>query len=388
MYNFDEVLDRTKLSAEKFLPSQPSQEGCIPVWVADMDFPAAAEIQKALLNRVQIPSYGYTNRGAAYDAAAIHWMKQRHHWDVQQKWLVTTPGVVPAMAFAVQAVVKPGEKVIIQSPVYPMFAKMIRSNGAEVVTNPLQLNDGRYEIDFDRFEQQAKDPNVKLFFLCNPHNPVGRVWSRDELQKLADICLANDVIIFSDDIHHDFVYGDKTYTPIASLSSDVSKITITATSPSKTFSLAGFKMANIWIEDDSLRRTFAAAVSRVGCNDLDIGAIESTIAAYTYGEQWLKEVLTYLESNNKLVDDFVAAHLPQVATFALEGTYLKWLDFRSLGMSGSELEAWSLNEAKVWFSEGYAFGAEGEGFKRMNLASSRHVLQEALERVEKALKRL
>lgn len=388
MYHFDDVLDRTKLSAEKFLPFKPAQEGCISVWVADMDFPAAAEIQEALLKRMQIPSYGYTNRGEAYDAAAIDWMKRRHHWKVQQKWLLTTPGVVPAMAFAVQALLQPGDKVIVQPPVYPMLAKMVRSNGAEVVENPLQLINGRYEIDFDRFEQQAKDQAVKLFFLCNPHNPVGRVWTREELQKLADICLANGVYIFSDDIHHDFVYGNNSYTPIASLSSDVSQITITATSPSKTFSLAGFKMANIWIETDSMRRSFAAAVSRVGSNQLDIGAIEATIAAYTYGEQWLGEVLAYLEHNNKLVDEFVAAYMPQIGTFPLEGTYLKWLDFRSLGMSGIELEDWALQEAKVWFSEGYAFGAEGEGFKRMNLASSRQVIQEALERVEKAMKRL
>lgn len=388
MYNFDEVLDRTKLSAEKFLPSQPSQQGCIPLWVADMDFPAVAEVQAALQKRMQTPSYGYTNRGEAYDAAAMNWMKRRHRWNVEQKWLVTTPGVVPAMAFAVQAVVQPGEKVIIQPPVYPMFAKMIRSNGAEVVMNPLQLVDGRYEIDFDLFEQQAKDPKVKLFFLCNPHNPVGRVWSREELQKLADICLANDVVIFSDDIHHDFVYGDLSYTPIASLSAEISNITITATSPSKTFSLAGFKMANIWIEQDSLRRSFAAAVSRVGCDHLDLGAIEATIAAYTYGEQWLEEVLAYLSNNNDLVNSFIASHLPQVKTYELEGTYLKWLDFRSLGMTEAELEAWTLNEAKVWFSEGYAFGIGGEGFKRMNLASSSHVIQEALERIEQAIQRL
>ncbi|MGZ9583902.1 MalY/PatB family protein [Paenibacillus marinisediminis] len=388
MYNFDEVLDRSALSATKMLPQQDAQQGCIPLWIADMDFPAAQKIQEALVNRIRVPNYGYTNRTERYDQAAIDWMDRRHSWKVEREWLVTTAGVVPAMAYAVQAVLKPGEKVIIQPPVYPMFSKMIKINDAEVVSNPLQLVNGCYEIDFEDFEQKAKDPQVKLFFLCNPHNPVGRVWTREELQRLAEICLAHDVKIFSDDIHHDIVLSGMTYTPIASLSADISNITITATSPSKTFSLAGFKMGNIWIENEQLREAFRTCVQRTSGDHLDLGAIEASIAAYTQGEQWLAEVLQYVERNNEFVNSFMAERIPQIKTFDLEGTYLKWLDFRALGMDDQQLHEWSLQEAKVWFNDGYSFGSGGSGFNRMNLASARSVIAEALEQIERAVKAL
>lgn len=388
MYNFDEVLDRSKLSAAKMLPYNEAQQGCVPLWVADMDFPAAVEVREALMSRMGVPSYGYTNRSDRYDAASVQWMKKRHQWEVSPEWLVTTPGVVPAMAFVVKALLNPGDKVLIQTPVYHMFDIMIRNNGAEVVNNPLKLNNGRFEIDYEDFEHKAKDPAVKLFFLCNPHNPVGRVWSREELQRLADICLANDVLIFSDDIHHDIVFDRKAYTPLASLSKEISNITITATSPSKTFSLAGFKMGNMWIENEEMRKKFNKVISDLGMNHLDIGAIEATIAAYTHGEQWLDEVLQYIADNNKYVDDFVAERLPRLKTYALEGTYLKWLDMRALGMEDKQLEQWCLSEAKVWLNSGYAFGSGGSGFMRMNLASARSVIQEAMERLERAIQRL
>jgi len=269
-----------------------------------------------------------------------------------------------------------------------MFAKMIQRNGVEVVSNPLKLVDGRYEIDFEDFEEKAKDPLVKMMFLCNPHNPVGRVWKREELKRLAEICLEHNVKIFSDDIHHDLVCGDIPYTPIASLSPEISNITITATSPGKTFSLAGFKVGNIWIENEGLRRSFHSCVERTGFSGIDIGAIEATVAAYQHGEQWLTEVLTYIKKNNEYVDQFLAASIPQIKTYPLEGTYLKWLDFRSFKLEDQELEDWALTKAKVWLNEGYTFGTGGSGFKRMNLASPICIIQEALERLEHAVKQL
>ncbi|WP_028545865.1 MalY/PatB family protein [Paenibacillus taiwanensis] len=385
MYNFDGMMDRRRLNAIKATPQHTLQLDCIPLWIADMDFPAAKEIHNALMQRMNIPNYGYTLCTDSYYEAVTGWMQRRHAWDVKHDWVLTTPGVIPAMAFAVRSIVKPGEKVMIQPPVYPQFARMIQLNGAELVTNPLKLVNGRYEIDFEDFALKAQDPALKLCFLCNPHNPVGRVWSRDDLKRLADICLENDVIIFSDDIHHDFVYGPNPYIPIASLSEEVSQITITATAPSKTFSLASFKMGNIIIQNEALRKAYNVAINSVGCTSLDVGAIEATIAGYTYGEQWLQAVIQYLEQNNALIDSYIAAKMPMVKTVALEGTYLKWLDFRALGMNNSELESWSLTQAKVWLSEGYTFGVEGSGFKRLNMASSRSVIQEALERMERAI---
>lgn len=281
-----------------------------------------------------------------------------------------------------------GDKVMIQTPVYPQFAKMVQSNGATLVTNPLKLVDGRYEIDFEDFEQKVKDPALKLFFLCNPHNPVGRVWKRDELHKLAELCLEHDVIIFSDDIHHDFTYGDHQYIPIATLSPDVAARTITATSPSKTFSIASFKMGNIFIEEEGLRQKYQKAVESAGVAELDLGAIEATIGGYTKGEAWFDEALKYIEGNSQYIEQFIADRIPQVKTFAQEGTYLKWLDWRSFGMTDKELNVWALNEAKVWLSEGHAFGKEGSGFMRLNMTSRRAVIEEAMERLARAAERL
>ncbi|BFH13627.1 pyridoxal phosphate-dependent aminotransferase [Paenibacillus melissococcoides] len=388
MYDFEKTIDRAALDALKAVPSSQSKEGCIPLWVADMDFPAAPAIQEALVARMSIPSYGYTLCRDRYYSAVIDWMKRRHQWNVAKEWFVLTPGVVPAMAFAVRAVTAPGDKVMIQTPVYPQFAKMVQSNGATLVTNPLKLVDGRYEIDFEDFEQKVKDPALKLFFLCNPHNPVGRVWKRDELQRLADLCLEHDVIIFSDDIHHDFTYGEHQYIPIATLSPDVVARTITATSPTKTFSIASFKVGNIFIEEERLRQKYQKAVESAGVAELDLGAIEATIAAYTKGEAWFDQALKYIEGNSQYIEQFIAERIPQVKTFAQEGTYLKWLDWRSFGLTDTELNDWALNEAKVWLSEGYAYGKEGSGFLRLNMTSRRALIEEAMERLARAAQRL
>ncbi|MBR2569806.1 MAG: aminotransferase class I/II-fold pyridoxal phosphate-dependent enzyme, partial [Paenibacillus sp.] len=301
------------------------------------------------------------------------------------EWITTTPGVVTAMGFAVRAVISPGEKVVYQPPVYPPFKRMIEQNGGIAVPSPIKLVDGQFQMDFEDLEAQLRDPEVKLFFLCNPHNPVGRVWTREELAKIGELCLKHQVKIFSDDIHHDIVLSGSTYTPIASLSPDISGITITATSPSKTFSIPGFKMGNIFIENKALRQAFRSVVESTGVSDIDIGAIEATIAAYNEGETWFNEVLQYIEANNALVDQFIADKLPQLTTFPLEGTYLKWIDCRALGLNGKELEGFMLEQANIWFSEGYTFGEEGAGFERMNLGTQRSNVEETLARLERAL---
>ncbi|WP_195574382.1 MalY/PatB family protein [Paenibacillus sp. 1001270B_150601_E10] len=378
-------LDRAQLDAEKMTPRQERQQGCIPMWVADMDFPAAEPIRAALLKRMEQPTYGYTGKTNRYYDAVTGWMKRRHGWDTKAEWITTTPGVVTAMGFAVRSVIQPGEKVVYQPPVYPPFKRMIEKNGGIAVPSPLKLQDGAFHMDMKDLEAKLSDPEVKLFFLCNPHNPVGRVWTRQELTQIGELCLKHGVTIFSDDIHHDLVLSGHAYTPIASLSPAISNITITATSPSKTFSIPGFKMGNIFIESKELRGKFRTIVENTGVSDLDIGAIEATIAAYNDSEAWFDEVLQYIEDNNKLVDSFIAERLPELKTFALEGTYLKWIDCRSLNMDGRALESFMLEQAKIWFSEGYTFGEEGAGFERMNLGTQRNNVEETLARLEQAL---
>lgn len=385
MSNLNTQLDRAQLDAEKMHPREPRQQGAIPMWVADMDFPAAEPIRASLLKRMEQPSYGYTGKTARYYNAVTDWMKRRHQWDTKAEWITTTPGVVTAMGFAVRAVISPGEKVVYQPPVYPPFKRMIEQNGGIAVPSPIKLVDGQFQMDFEDLEAQLRDPEVKLFFLCNPHNPVGRVWTREELAKIGELCLKHQVKIFSDDIHHDIVLSGSTYTPIASLSPDISGITITATSPSKTFSIPGFKMGNIFIENKALRQAFRSVVESTGVSDIDIGAIEATIAAYNEGETWFNEVLQYIEANNALVDQFIADKLPQLTTFPLEGTYLKWIDCRALGLNGKELEGFMLEQANIWFSEGYTFGEEGAGFERMNLGTQCSNVEETLARLERAL---
>ncbi|TVX89784.1 MalY/PatB family protein [Paenibacillus agilis] len=386
MYEFDRIIDRVHTDASKVIPQSAAHKDCIPLWVADMDFEAAPAIQEAIVKRLQTPIYGYTERSDRYYDAVIGWMNKRHHWQIKKDWIVTIPGVVPAMAVTMRTWVKPGEKAIILPPLYPPFASMIASNGGTVVTSPLVLQNGHYEIDFYDFEQKAKDPAVKMFFLCNPHNPGGRVWSREELQRIAGICLANDVLIFSDDIHHDIVFPGHTYTPIASLSPEVADITITATSAGKSFNIAGFKAANIMISNAKLRNAFRRTVQALGMNDLDVMPIEATIAAYTEGEAWFEAMMEYIQGNNKLIEEFITARIPEVKVFEQEGTYLKWLDFRELGLSPDELKDFLQLKAKVWLNQGISFGENGAGFMRLNMASPRSVIQEALERMEKAIR--
>jgi cystathionine beta-lyase len=385
MYDFDKLYDRQAYDAIKYLPQKPEHNGCMPFWIADMDFPVAKEIEEALIARMNFPVYGYTQRTNAYYQAITDWMSRRHNWHIDPGSISTNPGVVPTMAFAFRTFCRDGDKAIIQPPIYPPFAKMIRSSGGRVVENPLHLINGNYEIDFDDFARKAADPDVKMFFLCNPHNPVGRVWRREELRRLAEICLENNVLIYSDDIHHDLTFDGFSYTPIASLSKEISQIVITATAPSKTFNLAGFKMGNIVIENPQLCQQYKAYVEGVWCQHLDISAIVATIAAYNHGEQWLKQALSYIQDNAKFVDDFIKQHLPQLKTYPQQATYLKWIDCRGLGLTNSALENFMLSKAKIWLNEGYTFGTGGDGFERLNFAVPRSKLEQGLTLIKDAV---
>lgn len=387
-FNFDEIVDRSNTHASKTdaksLFSIPKE--AIPMWVADMDFKVPPAISEAIMNRAAHPIYGYNLKPSSYHESIVDWMQRKHDWTIKSNWIINVPGVVPALHYAVRAFLKAGDKVIIQQPVYPPFMDVVKSNGYQLLNNALQLKDGRYTIDFADFEQKAKDPRTKLFILCSPHNPVGRVWTKEELTKLADLCMKNDVLIVSDEIHHDLVLHDHKHISTASLSPEISKITITCTAPSKTFNIAGLQAANVIIEDPKIRREFALEVSKSGFHELNAFAIVAGEAGYRHGEEWLEALVTYIEANKQLVMQFVKDKLPMLNVINSEATYLLWIDFSKLGLGNVELDHFLRHDALLWLNSGYTFGEGGEGFARMNIGCSKLVVEEALSRLEQAIK--
>ncbi len=384
-YNFDEVINRRDTEAVKWaqLPNIPKD--AIPLWVADMDFRSPIEVIQAMQNRVEHGLFGYPLIPEEYYQSIIDWMQNRHRWTIEKKWIVRVPGVVPAMNLSVRAFLRPGDKVLIQRPVYPPFSQSIERNGTQIVNNPLRLNDTRYEIDFDDFENKAKDPSVKIFFLCNPHNPVGRVWSREELERLGQICLKYNVLVFSDEIHQDLVYRGYTHIPFASLSPDLANICITATAPSKTFNVAGLHAANIIIENETLRKEFIREIDRVAVGNLNILGIVATAAAYTHGAAWLEQVMDYIEANKDYVIRFIEERLPMLKVIHPEATYLLWIDCRNLGLDNMQLKDFMLHKAGLWVNDGYTYGEEGSGWIRLNIACSRKILEQAMHQLEEAI---
>ncbi|TCZ78829.1 putative C-S lyase [Paenibacillus albiflavus] len=386
-FNFDEIVDRSNTFATKTDAKQMNRipEEAIPMWVADMDFRVAPVISDAVIQRAAHTIYGYSLKPESYNNAIVNWMQRRHNWTIKPNWIVSVPGVVPALHYAVRALLKAGDKVIVQQPVYPPFMDVVRTNGYQLLNNSLRLENGQYTIDFEDFEQKAQDPRTKLFILCSPHNPAGRVWSQEELMKLADICLRHDVLILSDEIHHDLVLPGHKHIPTASLSPEISKITITCTAPSKTFNIAGMQSANVIIEDAKLRREFTLEVSKSGYHDPNPFAIVATEAGYTQGDEWLDQLIQYIDGNKKLVMDFIREKLPMLEVIDSQATYLLWIDFSKLGLSSKELDRFMRHDALLWLNSGYVFGEEGSTYQRMNIGCSRLVVQEALTRLEQAI---
>jgi cystathionine beta-lyase len=358
----------------------------LPMWVADMDFRTAQPVIDALAARAQHGIFGYTFPGDSFRQAIVGWMQRRHAWRIEPEWIVPTPGVVPALNFLIRTFVAPGEKVLVQTPVYYPFFAAIENNEAQIVRNPLIFEDGRYRMDFADLEQKASDPAVKLAILCHPHNPIGRVWTPDELTRFADICLANDVQIVSDEIHGDLIFSGVKFHPLASLRDDLAGRVITCTAASKTFNLAGLHLSGIIVPDEEQRtrfsKTLTAAGLIAGVGIFDAVAVE---AAYNQGEEWLEQVMAYIEGNLRYMQEYLAQHLPQIKVVPPEGTYLIWLDCRALELDKADLRRLMLREARVYLDEGYIFGEEGEGFERINIACPRSILAEALERIKKAV---
>ena len=386
--NFNIVVNRKNTNCLKydFAVRRGRPENVLPLWVADMDFKVAPEITQAIEKRVAHGIFGYSEVKEEYFEAVSAWMEQKHGWHVKEDWLVKTPGVVFALAMAVQAFTEPGDAVIIQQPVYYPFSEVIADNGRRIVDNTLELKeDGKYHINFEDFEQKVKENHVKLFLLCSPHNPVGRVWTKEELKKIAAICRKYDVIVVSDEIHEDFVFNGK-HQVFADLSEDAKNRTITCTAPSKTFNLAGLQVSNIWIANPKLREKFKKQIAAAGYSQLNTLGLTACEAAYRYGGEWHAELLGYLKSNLNFLREFLQTRLPEVKLIEPEGTYLVWLDFGSLGLTEEQREELLTKKAGIWLDSGAIFGAAGKGFERINIACPRSILKDALERIERAVR--
>ena len=360
----------------------------LPMWISDMDFPSPRPVVEALVERAGHGIYGYTGKTDSYCEAVVNWMRKRHGWEIAPEWICTTPGVVPALNMLVRAFAAPGERVLIQRPVYYPFFGAIENNGAEMVANPLVYENGRYRMDFGDLEEKARDPRVRLAILCSPHNPVGRVWTADELTRFGEICLKNDVLIVSDEIHGDLIYRGHTFTPFARLGEAFAQNAITCTAPSKTFNLAGLHTSNIIISNPELRGRFEKTLQSNGLFGINAFGVVAVEAAYNHGEEWLAQVLDYLEGNLRYLEDYVSRRIPQVTVIRPEGTYLVWMDCRRLGLGKDGLKRLMLKEARVYLDEGFLFGPEGEGFERINIACPRSILAEALERIGNAIARM
>jgi cystathionine beta-lyase len=358
------------------------------MWVADMDFACPEPVVQALVARAQHGIYGYTAPTDSYYNAVKSWMKRRQGWEIKPEWICITPGVVPALNMLIRTFVAPGEKVLIQPPVYHPFFHAIENNQAELAANALVYKNGRYHMDFTDLEKKTQDPAVKMAILCSPHNPVGRVWTRDELLRFGEICLKNDVLIVSDEIHADLIFRGTVFTPFASLGEDLFQKAIVCTAPSKTFNLAGLKTSNIVIPDEGLRTEFKKTLQSNGLGGINAFGLVATVAAYNHGEEWLDQVLAYIEDNLHFLEDCVTQHIPRITVVRPEGTYLVWLDCRKLGLGKWELKDLMLREARVYLDDGFIFGPEGEGFQRMNIACPRSILVEALERIRNAINQL
>ena len=356
-------------------------EDVLPFWVADMDFATSSYIQDALKKRAMHPIFGYSETGEEYFDAVSGWMKRHHNWEVKRNWLIKTPGVIFAVAMAVKAYTEPGDKVLIQRSLYYPFAETIIANNRVAVSNSLYLGeDNRYHIDFEDFEKKIKDNNIKLFLLCNPHNPSGRDFTGEELTMIGDICLKHNVTVLSDEIHNDFVFKGK-HTVFASVKKEFEDICVVCTSASKTFNIATMLVSNIFIPNRDLKKRFQKEVDAAGISQLNIMGLLATQAAYEYGEEWYESMHAYVKDNIEYVKEYVHSNLPGVKVIDSEGTYLMWLDFRNTGLSSDEINRRLIEDARLWLERGEIFGEEGEGFQRLNIATPRTNLAECLERI-------
>ncbi len=384
-YNFDEIVARQGTNCLKYdaLPLFFKTKEALPLWVADMDFKTPDFIVDAIKKRVEHEIFGYTFKPDSYYEAIIGWMKRRHNWDVKKEWISFSPGVVAGLTFAVETFSKPGDGVIVQPPVYFPFFDCVKGTNRKLIENPLKIENGRYTFDLEDLKAKI-DENTKLLMLCNPQNPGGMVWTREELVALTDICIENDIMIISDEIHSDLVYKEHKHIPIASISDKVAQNCMISMAPSKTFNVAGLATSLVIIPN---KAKFTSYERAIGVGHFGMGNIFGSVAleaAYTHGDEWLNQTIDYLWDNYLLIEEFIKEKLPRVKVMKPEATYLVWLDFSDYGMKNDELIKFTVENAKVALNDGGRFGTGGDGWLRINTGCPRSILQEALVRLEKA----
>jgi len=382
MNRFSELHDRRNTRSVKWDMLEPvfQTSDVLPMWVADMDFKAPEAVNQALIERAKHGIYGYTIIDDDVKNAIIHWLEHRHDWKIEQKWLAFSPGVVTSLHMAIQAFTKPNDKVLVQTPVYGPFYNVIESHDRELVKNKLNYTDGYYSIDFQDFEEKLKT-GVKAFILCSPHNPVGRVWKKEELEEMARLCLKYDVLIIADEIHADLVLPGHKHIPIASLSEEIAEHTITTMAPSKTFNLAGLQASFIVAKNNNIRLKLEEFLGKQGFHMLNTMGNAAIEAAYKHGEEWLDELLSVIQENKNYVIDMFEKKAPELKVIDSEGTYLVWIDCSGLNMDHEKLKKFMIEEAKVGLNAGMEYGEEGSQFMRMNLACPKSTVEEGVKRI-------
>lgn len=382
-HNFDELIDRANTGSVKW-----SKPNVLPMWVADMDFKTVPEVTEALTRRASHGIFGYCETPSSFYDAITNWWKKRHGLQMENEWIVATPGVMPALAAAVEALTSEGDKIIVQPPVYNHFFLTVKQSHCELVENNLRYDDGNYQIDFEDLEQKAADPAVKLLLFSNPHNPAGRVWTKEELQQIGEICIRNGVVVLSDEIHSDLVYEGFKHIPFTSLGEAYARSSITFSSPSKTFNLAGLQVAYFFTENKSFRQMVKEVLTKWEMTMLNIFAIDSLSVAYEKGEHWLESLKNYLYENYRYLTDFCSAHLPELKVIPLQSTYLVWLDCTALSLPSSTITDRLLEHEQLWLNPGIKFGQAGDQFLRINIACPKELLEDGLRRLEKEYKRI
>ncbi|MDD7597028.1 MAG: MalY/PatB family protein [Prevotella sp.] len=386
-YDFDEIVNRRGTNSVKW--DEAKEEGVIPMWVADMDFKAAPSILDALKKRVEHGVFGYTMVPDSYYESIISWFERRHQWHIERNWIIYTSGVVPAISAIIKALTEPGDKVLVQTPVYNCFFSSIRNNGCTTAENALVRKGNSYEIDFDDFERQAADEKTKVFLLCNPHNPAGRVWTQEELSRMNDICLRHNVKVIADEIHCELVMPGHEFTPFAAVSKACQDNCITTNSPTKSFNIAGLQIANIITNNAEDRQKIDRAININEVCDVNPFGVIALQAAYNEGEDWINQLNVYLWENYQALKAFFKDNLPQLEVINLEGTYLVWVNVRATGMTGNELTDKLLKEGKVFVNRGTMYDkTTGEDYIRINIAMPRSLMLEGLKRIKSVIDKI
>lgn len=384
-YNFNQIILRKNTNSVKYDMNRKvfGKENILPLWVADMDFATPEFIREDIIKRAEHEVYGYTFRGEGFFSSIINWMQKRHAWEIKKDWISFSPGIVPALNFSVQAYSKPGDGIIIQPPVYFPFFTAAKDHQRKILNNQLLERNGRYYIDFEDFEMKARDASVFLF--CHPHNPVGRVWKKEELSRIVQICRKNNVVIISDEIHSDLMLNGHTHIPLLSIEG-ADEVTVSFFAPSKTFNLAGLSTSYAVCPNKNLREKFEEQINHFHIGMGNIFGAVALESAYEKGEEWLEKLLSYLNGNLNFLQDFVKNRIPLIKVIEAGATYLIWLDFRRLNMDDKTLKEFIINKAGIGFNDGPMFGDGGSGFQRINIALPKKMLEEALIKLEEALK--